>query len=97
MSSAPQLAVTLEPVAAAPDVPTEPPAPAANPESPPHAQAEIEPGEPIQGPIPVPPRKPRLTVAHVAIGAVPLPRPRPAEATAKPDSDAPYFERHTVQ
>ena len=53
-------------------------------------------GEPIHGPIPIPPRKPRLTVAHVA-SCWSLPRPRPAETTVKPDSDAQYFERHTVQ
>lgn len=95
MSSEPQAAVTSEPVAAAPDVPPEAPAPAARPE--PDTQAEIEPGEPIQGPIPVPPRKPRFTVAHVVTGPVPLPRPRPAEATAKPEPEAQNFERHSVQ
>lgn len=95
MSSEPQPALTSEPVVAAPDVQTEPPAPAAHPE--PDTQAEIAPGEPIQGPIPVPPRKPRFTVAHVVTGPVPLPRPRPSEATAKPEPDAQNFERHSVQ
>jgi hypothetical protein len=95
MSSEQQPAVTSQPVAAAPDVQTEPRARAANPE--PDTQAEIEPGEPIQGPIPVPPRKPRFTVAHVVSGPVPLPRPRPTEATAKPEPEAQNFERHGVQ
>jgi hypothetical protein len=100
ITSAPQPTPALPPWAAGPTVMIAPPAPSAAtaiPDPAPEPQAEIQPGEPIQGPIPIPPRKPRLTVAHVAIGAVPLPRPRPAETTVKPDSDAQYFERHTVQ
>jgi hypothetical protein len=59
--------------------------------------AAIEPGEPIQGPIPLPPRRPRVMVAQAAGGPVPLPRPRPPETTARPEPEAPPIERHTIQ
>jgi len=97
-SSEPELVVGSTALAAAPDAPTAPSALVADPE--PAAPAEIEPGEPIQGPIPVPPRRPRVTVAtvvHAVAGRVPLPRPRPVDATAKPEPDVQNFERHTVQ
>jgi len=62
-----------------------------------HAAA-IEPGEPINGPIPLPlPRRPNLTVAHATIGAVPLPRPRPVEATSAAAPEVQTFDRHSVQ
>jgi len=94
-SSEPELVVSSTALAAASDTPIAPPASVADPE--PAPPAEIEPGEPIQGPIPVPPRRPRVTVAHAVAGRVPLPRPRPVDATAKPEPDVQSFERHTVQ
>jgi hypothetical protein len=97
-SSEPELVVGSTALAAAPDTPTAPSALVVDPE--PAALAEIGPGEPIQGPIPVPPRRPRVTVAtvvHAVAGRVPLPRPRPVDTTAKPEPDVQNFERHTVQ
>jgi hypothetical protein len=97
-SSEPELVVGSTALAAAPDTPTAPSALVVDPE--PAALAEIGPGEPIQGPIPVPPRRPRVTVAtvaHAVAGRVPLPRPRPVDATAKPEPDVQSLERHTVQ
>jgi hypothetical protein len=97
-SSEPEPMVNPTALAAAPDTPTAPSALVVDPE--PAALAEIGPGEPIQGPIPVPPRRPRVTVAtvaHAVAGRVPLPRPRPVDATAKPEPDVQSFERHTVQ
>ena len=60
--------------------------------------AALEPGEPISGPIPLPPpRQPNVTVAHALIGPVPLPRPRPVETTPTPTPDVQIFDRHSVQ
>ena len=60
------------------------------------AEAEaIEPGEPIDGPVPLPRAKPHGRVALLA-GAIPLPRPRPAEIAAPPE-DIPAVERHAIQ
>ena len=57
----------------------------------------LEPSEPIAGPIPLPPTRPRITVAQV-IGAVPLPRPRPAEASPTPQaSEPPRIDRHSAE
>jgi len=59
------------------------------------AEAEsIEPGEPIDGPIPLPRTKPHGRVAQLA-GAIPLPKPRPAEIPA-PAEDNPAVERHAI-
>jgi hypothetical protein len=93
--SEPEPLVSSTALAAETEPPTAPSALVADPESPP--PAEIEPAEPIQGPIPVPPRRPRVTVAHAVAGRVPLPRPRPVDAAAKPEPDVQTFERHTVQ
>jgi hypothetical protein len=63
------------------------------------AQADdvLENSEPIKGKIPLPRHRPRV-VAHVALGsAVPLPRPRPGEAHATPETEAPSFDRHSIQ
>ena len=57
--------------------------------------AEIEPGEPIAGPVPLPRSKPHGRVALLA-SAIPLPRPRPAEIAA-PLEDVPVIERHGIQ
>ena len=51
------------------------------------AAIEPEPGEPIAGPIPLPPRRPKILIAAI-IGQVPVPRPRPSLAD---DQDAPAF------
>ena len=57
----------------------------------------LEPSEPIAGPIPLPPMRPRLTVAQIT-GAVPLPRPRPAEASPRAGAGhAAAVDRHTVE
>jgi len=56
---------------------------------------EIEPGEPIAGPVPLPRSKPHGRVALLA-SAIPLPRPRPAEIAA-PLEDVPVIERHGIQ
>jgi hypothetical protein len=64
------------------------------------AVAEVEPGEPIKGPIPLPHPRPSLRFAQaVAAGPVPLPRPRPAEASAKPETSAApeVLDRHNIQ
>ena len=55
--------------------------------------AEIEPGEPIAGPVPVPRAKPHGPVAALRT-AVPLPRPKPSELT--PEPDLPAVDRHSV-
>jgi hypothetical protein len=57
--------------------------------------AEIESGEPIAGPVPLPRAKPHGRVALLA-SAIPLPRPRPAEIAAPPE-DFPAVERHGIQ
>jgi hypothetical protein len=54
----------------------------------------IEPGEPIDGPVPLPRAKPHGRVALLA-SAIPLPRPRPAEIAAPPE-DNPAVERHGI-
>jgi hypothetical protein len=54
----------------------------------------MEPGEPIDGPVPLPRAKPHGRVALLA-GAIPLPRPRPAEVAASPE-DVPAVERHAI-
>jgi hypothetical protein len=61
--------------------------------------AEIEPSEPIKGPIPLPHPRPGVRFAQAVVsGAVPLPRPRPAEITAKPEAAEPDLpDRHNVQ
>ena len=60
--------------------------------------AEIEPGEPITGPIPLPARRPKLMVAQVVLsGPVPLPRPRPADAAERPETEVEVPDRHNVQ
>ena len=53
----------------------------------------IEPGEPIDGPVPLPRAKPHGRVALLA-GAIPLPRPRPAEIAAP--EYIPAVERHGI-
>jgi len=55
--------------------------------------AELEPSEPIAGPVPLPKAKRHGAVAALS-GAVPLPRPKPAEAL--PEPDLPEVDRHTV-
>jgi hypothetical protein len=61
--------------------------------------ADIEPGEPIKGPIPLPQPRPSVRFAQAVVsGAVPLPRPRPAEITAKPEAAEPdQPDRHNIQ
>ena len=52
--------------------------------------AELEPSEPIAGPVPLP-----LAKRHAALRtAVPLPRPKPSERCLEPD--LPAFDRHTI-
>jgi hypothetical protein len=55
--------------------------------------AELEPSEPIAGPVPVPRVKPHGPVAALRT-AVPLPRPKPADAL--PEPDLPAVDRHSV-
>ena len=55
----------------------------------------IEPGGPIEGPVPLPRAKPHRRVALFA-SAIPLPRPRPAEIVAPPE-DVPPVDRHGIQ
>ena len=55
------------------------------------AAEELEPSEPIAGPIPLP--RPKRHVAAVS-SAVPLPRPKPAEAM--PEPDLPLVDRHSI-
>jgi hypothetical protein len=55
--------------------------------------AELEPSEPIAGPIPVPRAKPHGSVAALH-GVVPLPRPKPSELA--PEPDLPAVDRHGV-
>jgi hypothetical protein len=54
----------------------------------------IEPGEPIDGPVPLPRAKPHGRVAQLA-GAIPLPKPRPSEIPASAE-DIPAVERHAI-
>ena len=56
--------------------------------------AAIEPGEPIDGPVPLPRAKPHGRVALLA-GAIPLPRPRPADDRAAAN-DLPAVDRHAI-
>jgi hypothetical protein len=55
--------------------------------------AEIEPGEPIAGPVPVPRAKPHGPVAALRT-AVPLPRPKPVDIA--PEPDFPAVDRHNI-
>jgi len=55
--------------------------------------AEIEPGEPIAGPIPLPRAKRHGAVAALH-GAVPLPRPKPSDVLPDPDLSA--VDRHSI-
>ena len=55
------------------------------------AAEELQPSEPIAGPIPLP-RPKRHVVA--ASNIVPLPRPKPAEAQSEPD--LPLVDRHSI-
>jgi hypothetical protein len=54
----------------------------------PQAAIETEPGEPIAGPIPLPPHRPKVLIAAIT-GRVPVPRPRPSFAD---DQDEPVFQ-----
>jgi hypothetical protein len=56
----------------------------------------IEPGGPIEGPVPLPRAKPHGRVALLA-SAIPLPRPRPVEIAAPPPEDVPPVDRHGIQ
>jgi hypothetical protein len=52
--------------------------------------AELEPSEPIAGPVPLP-----LAKRHAALRtAVPLPRPKPSNVA--PEPDRPAFDRHVI-
>jgi hypothetical protein len=55
--------------------------------------AELEPGEPIAGSIPVPRAKPHGSLAALH-GPVPLPRPKPTELA--PEPDLPAVDRHSI-
>jgi hypothetical protein len=56
----------------------------------------VEGGVPIAGPIPLPRRRPRVSLA-VVTGAVPMPPPRPAEAAPSSQPLIPTFDRHAVE
>ena len=57
----------------------------------------LDSSEPITGPIPLPPMRPRLMVAQVT-GVVPLPRSRPSDASPAPEPvDSPAIYRHAVE
>ena len=59
----------------------------------PSASEEIPPGEPIAGPVPLPPHRPR--VLAMGPGAIPVPRPRPA--VSDQGSAAPPIEGDLTQ
>ena len=55
--------------------------------------AELEPSEPIAGPVPMPRTKPHGPLAALH-GAVPLPRPKPSDVN--PEPDLPAVDRHSI-